>query len=116
MLALANSYLLPGHAHVPYPDTEYEYFEHRGGMARPMVGPPSGGPGGGPGPGAPLLPPVKYSEEVTYAEPEQVMALRQGGPPPAQQGHLTLGTGSAPQPPRFPAGGLSSLPQGLAII
>ena len=50
--------ILAGHAHVPYPDTEYEYFEHRGGMARPMVGPP------GPGPGAPLLPPVKYNEEV----------------------------------------------------
>ena len=115
MWALANSYSLPGHAHVPYPDTEYEYFEHRGGMARPMVGPP-GGPGGGPGPGAPLLPPVKYSEEVTYAEPEQVMALRGGPHPAAQQGHLTLGTGSAPQPPRFPAGGLSSLPQGLAVI
>ena len=45
---------------MPYPDTEYEYFEHRGGMARPMVGPP--------GPGAPLLPPVKYNEEVRGTE------------------------------------------------
>ncbi len=33
-------------AHLPYPDTEYEYFEQRGGLARPMMAP---------GPGAPLL-------------------------------------------------------------
>ena len=46
-----------------YPDTEYEYFEQRGGLARPTimhagggVGPPL--PPGMPigGPGAPLLP------------------------------------------------------------
>ncbi len=64
----------PGGLHLPYPDTEYEYFEQRGGLARPMV--PGGGHGGGApggamlvgtpgggqtlmlggGPGAPLLP------------------------------------------------------------
>ena len=36
------------HGGHPYPDTEYEYFEQRGGLARPMTM--------GPGPGAPLLP------------------------------------------------------------
>ncbi len=58
----------PGGLHLPYPDTEYEYFEQRGGLARPIV--PGGGPGAllvgapgggqtlmlGGGPGAPLLP------------------------------------------------------------
>ena len=49
---------------MPYPDTEYEYFEHRGNIARPMMAPPGGG-GPGPGAGAPLLGgPVKYNEEV----------------------------------------------------
>ena len=44
--------------HLGYPDTEYEYFEQRGGLARPtLLGgpmPPGGMPMGGPG--APLLP------------------------------------------------------------
>ncbi len=45
--------------HLPYPDTEYEYFEQRANMARPMMAP---------GPGAPLLQPTKYNaatEEVS---------------------------------------------------
>ena len=41
--------------HLGYPDTEYEYFEQRGGLARPTL--LSGAPIGPPlGPGAPLLP------------------------------------------------------------
>eukprot|EP00096_Caligus_rogercresseyi_P008854 TRINITY_DN2875_c0_g2_i2.p1 TRINITY_DN2875_c0_g2~~TRINITY_DN2875_c0_g2_i2.p1 ORF type:complete len:852 (-),score=235.20 TRINITY_DN2875_c0_g2_i2:775-3330(-) len=49
--------------HLPYPDTEYEYFEQRQGLARPL---------------APLLPTSsdkldpRDQEEVTYAEPELV--------------------------------------------
>ena len=47
-----------------YPDTEYEYFEQRGGLARPQIMHAGGGvgpplpPGMPPigGPGAPLLP------------------------------------------------------------
>ncbi len=41
--------LPPSGLHLPYPDTEYEYFEQRGGLARPMV--PGGGHGTGIGPG-----------------------------------------------------------------
>lgn len=44
--------------HLGYPDTEYEYFEQRGGLARPTyLGPTltTAGPTLG-GPGAPLLP------------------------------------------------------------
>ena len=36
-----------------HPDTEYEYFEQRGGLARPMM---IGGGPGGPSAAAPLLP------------------------------------------------------------
>lgn len=79
-------------SHLGYPDTEYEYFEQRGGLARPtmLTGP---GPGqGGPmvpmgGPCAPLLPSEtskidSHHEEVTYAEPELVTGLAgySGGP------------------------------------
>lgn len=41
-----------------YPDTEYEYFEQRGGLARPTLlsGGHVGPPGAPLGPGAPLLP------------------------------------------------------------
>ena len=49
--------------HLGYPDTEYEYFEQRGGLARPTLMNAGGGAGpplppGMPmgGPGAPLLP------------------------------------------------------------
>ena len=48
--------------HLGYPDTEYEYFEQRGGLARPTHMSAGGGgpplPPGMPmgGPGAPLLP------------------------------------------------------------
>ena len=48
--------------HLGYPDTEYEYFEQRGGLARPTLMNAGGGgpplPPGMPmgGPGAPLLP------------------------------------------------------------
>ena len=43
---------LRGGPHVPYPDTEYEYFEQRGsGLARPMIHP-----------GAPLLPTNKIND------------------------------------------------------
>ena len=44
--------------HLGYPDTEYEYFEQRGGLARPTLlnaGPPNLPPGMPP-PGGPLLP------------------------------------------------------------
>ena len=71
-----------GHAHVPYPDTEYEYFEHRGNIARPMMAPPPGQ--GGPGPaGVPLLPPVKYNEEVRQKWKEQVVSGSGSGSLPA---------------------------------
>ena len=45
--------LPPGGLHLPYPDTEYEYFEQRGGLARPIV--PTGGGGIGPGGGSLLV-------------------------------------------------------------
>ena len=96
--------------HLGYPDTEYEYFEQRGGLARPTLlssGPPL--PPGlppGPGGGGPLLPQetakldsrheeVNYLyflfgykdnnsliSQVTYAEPELVTGLAgySGGP------------------------------------
>ena len=103
-----------GHAGMmPYPDTEYEYFEQRGGLARPvMLGHPSSAVG------QPLLPqqasklsdvrPPQPQEEVTYAEPELVTGLSHrglgGGAPPS---HLNLGSGvspglgGGPPPPRF---------------
>jgi len=79
--------------HLGYPDTEYEYFEQRGGLARPTLMNAGGGgpplPPGMPmgGPGAPLLPQETAKldnrhEEVTYAEPELVTGLQgySGGP------------------------------------
>lgn len=87
--------------HLGYPDTEYEYFEQRGGLARPQIMHAGGGvgpplpPGMPPigGPGAPLLPqetakldnyPGNFGEqeEVTYAEPELLTGLQgySGGP------------------------------------
>ncbi len=41
--------LPPGGLHLPYPDTEYEYFEQRGGLVRPIV--PKGGNDSGIRPG-----------------------------------------------------------------
>ena len=48
------------HVTHPYPDTEYEYFEQRGGLARPMTM--------GPGPGAPLLPSQAKMNEARHHE------------------------------------------------
>eukprot|EP00095_Tigriopus_kingsejongensis_P004637 maker-scaffold291_size219542-snap-gene-1.24 protein:Tk04637 transcript:maker-scaffold291_size219542-snap-gene-1.24-mRNA-1 annotation:"semaphorin-1a isoform x3" len=81
--------------HVPYPDTEYEYFEQRGGLARPILMGPAG---------APLIPTQSAKlhdgrhEEVTYAEPDLVTGpLRQMPPPTANQ--LAM---MAPPPPGAP--------------
>jgi len=116
----------------PYPDTEYEYFEQRGGLARPpvgLVGAPPVGPAGAAGLGgggtlimtqgggghlgmgvtAPLLGGQAKmanpaAQEEVYAEPELVSA------PPMMAG--SNGRQHPPPPIRFPgppsAGGSSS--------
>ena len=61
--------------HLGYPDTEYEYFEQRGGLARPsqFLGPTLPHPGAPPpmpGPGAPLLP--KETAKVDNRQLEEV--------------------------------------------
>lgn len=69
--------------HLPYPDTEYEYFEQRGGLARPGMLTV--------GPGAPLLPAQTSKlgdgrhEEVTYAEPDMINSMGLRPAPPSAQ-------------------------------
>ncbi|TRY76741.1 hypothetical protein TCAL_04038 [Tigriopus californicus] len=86
--------------HMPYPDTEYEYFEQRGGLARPILMGPAG---------APLLPAQSAKlhdgrhEEVTYAEPDLVSGpLRQMPPPTANQ--LAMMAPPPPGPPTMMPG------------
>ncbi|XP_040580501.1 semaphorin-1A [Lepeophtheirus salmonis] len=80
--------------HLPYPDTEYEYFEQRQGLARPL---------------APLLPTSsdkldpRDQEEVTYAEPELVSR-----PVPSHLNALNSGGGKYYDGDRFGSSHYSS--------
>ena len=61
--------------HLGYPDTEYEYFEQRGGLARPTLlsQVPPGVPLGGPG--APLLPQETAKVDSRHEEVSDIIYL-----------------------------------------
>ena len=61
--------------HLGYPDTEYEYFEQRGGLARPTLlsQVPPGVPLGGPG--APLLPQETAKVDSRHEEVSDILYL-----------------------------------------
>ena len=61
--------------HLGYPDTEYEYFEQRGGLARPTLlsQVPPGVPLGGPG--APLLPQETAKVDSRHEEVRDINIL-----------------------------------------